>query len=172
MLLVTTLLAASAAAPSSSGSANPLVPAEKGQLQCYRPDVQKKTCQSIASYKRTGPGLYNNGALVALGNGATLETHTPVVVQGDAVCGSLRSPDVIAGTLRMGDRVVDPNTARPTLERIAQILAPILGKEICTRYEPKGTDFEAKGSIAGIYRADLDQTVKWISPSDGYSVAP
>ena len=28
--------------------------AEKGELQCYRPDVQKKTCQSIASYQLTG----------------------------------------------------------------------------------------------------------------------
>jgi hypothetical protein len=172
MLLVTTLLAASAAAPSSSGLANPLVLAEQGQLQCYRPDVQKKTCQSIASYKRTGPGIYDNGALVAVGNSVTLETHTPVIVKGDAVCGSIRLQDVTAGTLRMGDHVADPDIARPTLERIAQVLAPILGKEICTRYEPKGTDFEAKGSIAGIYRADLDQTVKWISPSEGYTVAP
>lgn len=79
------IAAGNAAAPS-----NPLARAEAGELQCYRPDVAKKTCQSIASYERTGPGTYDNKALVALSNEATLETHTPVVLKGDAVCGYIR----------------------------------------------------------------------------------
>jgi len=166
MLLFSVLIAASAT------TSNPLTPTEKGELQCYRPDVQKKTCQSIASYQLTGPGTYDNKAVVAVSNEATLETHTPVVVKGDAVCGYIRAEDMRAGTLRLGGQVVPPDRAQPVLERIAQSVASLADKEICTRYKPSGADFTAKVSIAGAYRPDQDVTVKWILPSDGYTVTP
>jgi hypothetical protein len=153
-------------------SANPLVLAEGGMLQCYRPDIRKKTCQSIAAYRRTGPGTYDNAAVIPVGADVTLETHTPVVIKGSAVCGFIRGQDAIAGTLRVGGRVLDPEMAKPILERIAQAMAPMADKEICTRYEPVGTDFVAKISIGGSYRPDQDETVKWIGPADGYTVTP
>ena len=43
---------------------------------------------------------------------------------------------------------------------------------IGTKYEPSGTDFTAKISIGGVYRADQDETVNWIGPADGYTVTP
>lgn len=167
MLLISALIAASAA-----GSANPLAMAEKGQVQCYRPDVQKKTCQSIASYHRTGLGTYDNIALIPVSNDATLETQTPVVIKGNAVCGSIRAQDMTAGILRVSGDVVAADAAKPILERIAQSLGPLADKEICTSYEPSGADFTAKITIAGTYRPDQDESVKWISPSDGYAVTP
>ena len=45
-------------------------------------------------------------------------------------------------------------------------------KEICTKYELFATDFTAKISIAGTYQSDQDETVKWISPAEGYTVTP
>jgi hypothetical protein len=172
MLLASLLIWGSAAVPGAAVSANPLAMAERGFLQCYRPDVAKKTCQSIASYHRTGPGTYDNKAIIPVSNEATLETHTPVIIEGNAVCGSIRAQDVMAGTLRVADRVVAPEAAKPILERIAQGFAPFADKEICTRYEPSGADFTARITIAGTYRPDQDETVKWIGPSDGYTVTP
>ena len=166
MLLFSVLIAAGAI------TSNPLALAEKGELQCYRPDVQKKTCQSIASYQLTGAGTYDNKAVVAVSNEATLETHTPVAVKSDAVCGYIRADDMRAGTLRLGGQVVTPDRAKPVLERIAQSVASFANKEICTRYKPSGADFTAKVSIAGAYQPDQDVTVKWILPSDGYTVTP
>ena len=164
---------AAALGPSSAASPpNPLAMAEQGQLQCYRPDVQKKTCQSIASYQRTGPGAYDNKALIPVTANATLETHTPVLIKGDAVCGFVRGQDVIAGTLRVDGEVLDAEKAKPTLERIVQAMMPMADKEICTRYEPSGADFTAKISIGGTYRPDQDEAVKWISPAKGYAVTP
>jgi hypothetical protein len=172
MLLLNMLIASSGVLSGAAVAANPLGMAEKGQLQCYRPDAQKKTCQSIAAYLKTGPGRYDNKALIPISNEATLETHTPVVIKGDAVCGSIRAQDISTGTLRVGGRVVDPDTAKPMLERIAQGMEALADKEICTRYEPSGADFTAKVSIAGTYRPDQDEQVKWVSPSDGYTVTP
>ena len=169
MLLVALLISKSAA---PSASAKPLARAEKGQLQCYRPDVAKKTCQSIAAYQRTGPGAYDNKAVIPVGNGASLETHTPVTLKDGAVCGEIRGDDIIAGTLRVRDKVVAAEEAKPLLERMAQGVAPFAGKEICTRYEPSGADFTAKVTIGGTDRPDQSVTVKWISASDGYTVSP
>ena len=170
MLVIALLLSAGAAAPAASES--PLAKAEQGWLQCYRPDVSKKTCQSIASYRRTGPDGFDNKAIIPLGNGASLETHTPVTVKDGAVCGIITAQDVIGGTLRTGQTVVAAEQAKPVLERIAQGLAPLAGKEICTRYERTGADFTARVTIAGAERPDQSVTVKWISASDGYTVAP
>ena len=166
MLLSSLLIAAASIVP------NPLILAEKGEVQCYRPDVRKKTCQSIASYQATGPGTYDNKALVAVSNEATLETRTPVVLKGDAVCGYIKAEDMRAGTLRLRGQPVAPDQAKPVLERIAQSVASFANKEVCTRYVPAGTDYTAKVSIAGKYRPDQDVAVKWILPSDGYTVTP
>jgi hypothetical protein len=51
-------------------------------------------------------------------------------------------------------------------------MSPILGKEICTRYEADGSGLVAKVTIAGADSPAPDQPVKWVSPKDGYTVAP
>lgn len=171
--MLLSVIVAAAFAPSTLASlATPLVPAEQGQLQCYRPNVQKKTCQAIASYRRTGPGTYDNKALIPLSPNATLETHSPVVIRAGAVCGFVRGQDLLAGTLRVDGLVMEPAKAKPILDRVAQNMASMSDKEICTTYEPSGTDFTAKISIGGVYRADQDETVRWIGPADGYTVTP
>jgi hypothetical protein len=156
----------------SSAVADPLASAEAGQVQCYRPDTVRKTCQSIASYTRSGAGTYDNKALVAVNDEATLETHTSVIVRGDAVCGYIRGEDMLAGTVRLRGNVVPPEEARPVLQKIAESVVPFAGKEVCTRYERSGEGLTAKVSIAGRYRPDQDVAVRWIGPSEGYRVIP
>ena len=95
-----------------------------------------------------------------------------MIIKGNAVCGFIRGQDTLAGTLRVAGQVVDADKAKPILERIAQAMAPMTDKEICTTYEPAGADFMAKISIGGSYRPDQDETVRWISPADGYTVTP
>lgn len=171
-MLLGVIIAAALAASTQASLATPLLPAEKGQLQCYRPNVQRKTCQAIASYRPTGPGVYDNKALIPLSPNATLETHSPVVIRAGAVCGFIRGQDALAGTLRVNGMVVDRAKAEPILNRVAQNMALMSDKEICTKYEPSGPDFTAKISIAGVYRADQDVSVKWIDAADGYTVTP
>lgn len=170
MLLIGVSIAAIVGAPAGA-LADPIARSNGGELQCYRPNVAKKTCQSIASYKRTGPGTYINTALLPLGEGVTLETRSPVIIKGGAVCGSITRQEILAGILRAPSQVIAPEMAKPLLGRVADALSPIIGKEICTRYEPSGADFIAKGSIDGVYQPDKDTVVRWIAPTDGYTVA-
>ena len=170
--MLSIIIAAALGASSAASPADPIVVAEEGRLQCYRPDVQKKTCQSIASYRRTGPQTYNNTALIPLSSNATLETETAVVIKSDAVCGFVNRRDVLAGTLRINGAIVEPEKAKPILERVAQAMAALADKEICTQYQASGTEFTAKISIQGSYQPDQDQAVKWIKPHEGYVVTP
>jgi len=171
MLLVGVLIGAGVAS-AQPVSINPLTMADRGMVQCYRPDVQSRTCHSIAGYRRTGPGNYDNKALLPLSEEVTLEVHTDVVIKGDAVCGFIRAQDLASATLRISDQVVDSLTAKPILARMAQNLKSLAGKEICTRYVPAGADFTAKVSVAGVYQPTDDETVKWVSEADGYTVVP
>jgi hypothetical protein len=174
MFIPILLIVSAASATSAQSPANPLVFAERGLLQCWHPDLSKKTCRVIASYQKTGPGKYDNKAIVAISSQGpiTVETHTPVTLRGDAVCGQVRTEDIQTGILRKADKVVASTDAQPVLNRIVQVVAPFAGQETCTRYEPSGPDFAAKISIEGKYRPDLDTKVKWITPADGYSVMP
>jgi hypothetical protein len=74
--------------------------------------------------------------------------------------------------LRLRGEVLPPDAAKPVLERIAQSMAALADKEICTRYEPNEGGFIAKVSIGGAYRPDQDTLVRWIASTDGYTVTP
>jgi hypothetical protein len=166
-------LLAFAVAAGVSG-ADPLAPARHGMMQCYQPNIRAKTCQSLASYLSQGGRNYGNTALVMLSpkDDMTLETTTPVTVIEGAVCGAIRAEDIARGTLRLAGQKLAPEQATPLLDRISESMSSIIGKQICTTYEPSGEALIAKGRVDGLYRADMDQSVKWVSPSDGYTVAP
>ena len=153
---------------------NPLAPAMKGQMQCHQPDDKKRTCRSIATYKREPDGSYSNKAIVLISRAGpvTLETVTPVTVEAGAVCGSIRAEDIMKGKLRVADRMLPDDEARPVLLRVSQSMTPVMGKRICTSYVMDQTGFIAKASIDGVYRVESDQTVKWVRAADGYVIAP
>ncbi len=174
MLIASVLISAIGSSLPAQSTTNPLEFADKGLLQCWRPDLSKKTCRVIAAYRKTGPGTYDDTGILALSSRRpiTLETHSPVVVRGDAVCGAVRTEELRSSIVRDGARIVAPADAEPILDQIAQFMAPIDGQETCTRFEPSGPDFIAKISVAGRYRPQLDQKIKLISPADGYIVTP
>ena len=145
-----------------------------GRKWVHRPNAIRLRLMSAMGGKRTlavgNIGTINN-ALLPLGDDVTLETQFPVVIIGDAVCGSITQQEVLAGTLRVHKQVLAPETAKPLLGRVADAISAVFDKEICTRYEPSGADFTAKASMDGVYQPDKDTMVKWIGPTDGYTVA-
>ena len=173
-MINTMVLAMLSMSPTAMPAADPLEPAHSRQLQCYEPNEERKTCRSLASYKRLSDNRYTNTALVLISAAgpATLETETPVEVKSGAVCGAIRRDDILKGKLVVGGRALPPNEASPILAQIAQSMASVEGKEICTRYVPAAAGSTAKVSIDGAYQATMDQRVKWVKLSDGYSVSP
>ena len=173
------LLTASAVLVLMSGGAtasdgNPIGPAADGHMQCYKPNEQTKTCQSIAGYRALGDGRYENVATILLSpkGPVTFESSTIVEIKSGAVCGPVSANDIAKGKLRVAGRLLTDDQAAPILARITQAMAPTFDKEICTTYQASGSDLIAKGVIKGFDRPVPDQPVKWISPNDGYTVGP
>lgn len=164
------LTAASAASP----AIDPLLPAQSGEMQCYEPDEARKTCRSLASYDKRDASSYDNRAIVLISPSepVVLETVTPVTIQAGAVCGAIRPEDIQNGKLTISGRVLSADQAAPVLSRIADAMKPIMGKRICTTYVHEKDALIAHATINGVAQPDMDQTVKWVKPSDGYSVAP
>ena len=176
MLTVFLSTALLAATPMSAASPvplnNPLAQAEAGFEQCYQPDQTAKTCGSIASYRRNGDGTWANTALVALSprQPITLETVSVVRVnEAGAVCGQIIKDDVMKGKLALAGQPLPDDKSAVLLARIADSMAPLMGKDICTTYLPDGAGFIAKATIDGKPANLPDQKVIWIRPEDGYT---
>ena len=176
MILIALLMAtATATATATAGaSADPLKPAKCGSVQCYMPDEGRRTCRSIASYVPINSNTYSNKAMVLIAREGPiiLATVTPVTLKAGAVCGFIREEDIRAAKLYVGQGVLPASKATPLLEQLARSSIWAKGMEICTTYVPTKDGLIAKVAYDGDYQENSDQRVKWIRPSDGYSVAP
>ena len=167
------LLALLAAA--SAAYAAPLTPAAQGQVQCYVPDTTKKTCSSMAYYVVRDDGSFDNRAVVLINKApaVTLDTTTRVTIKNGAVCGALRAEEIAAGKVTAGGRTMTAEEASPVLNSITQALTPVIGHEICTVFAPDASGkLTAQATMDGQRQPEQDQPVLWVSPSDGYTVAP
>lgn len=162
-------------AAASAAYAAPLTPAATGQIQCYVPDTAKKTCASMAYYVARDDGSFDNRAVVLINKApaVTLDTTTRVTIKNGAVCGALRAEDIAAGKVTAGGRTMTADEASPVLNSITQALTPVIGHEICTAFVPDASGkLTAQATMDGQRQAEQDQPVLWVSPSDGYTVAP
>jgi hypothetical protein len=169
-MLLFALLAAADALPAYP---DPIGPAATGQAQCYAPDTTRKTCNSLAFYKAREDGTFDNTAIVLLSPSpvVVMQTVTPVTVVDGAVCGKIEADQVTSATLTVNGQALAPADAAPALARLSTAMQPIFDHQICTRYIPDGAQFTAKATLDGNPQPP-DQKVIWVSPSDGYHVAP
>lgn len=152
---------------------DPLAPAQYGQVQCFSPDPATKTCNSIAAYIPSGNGFTNTATILLSSRPAvTMTTSTQVQVRGGAVCGTLREDDIQSAKVKVDGRELSPEEASLVVSAVADAVNDYVGQEICTTYVAAADGWTAKASVQGTPQPELDQPVIWVSPSDGYKVAP
>ncbi len=167
------LFALIALAAAGSAYPDPIKPVAAGKVQCYAP-TDHKTCASLASYAAAPDGTYATSAIVMLSKDPVviMQTTTEVRIKDGAVCGTILKSDITSGSLSVSGEAVPADKAAPFLEKVAEHLTPIIDHEICTVFVPDGDGFIAKASMDGQTQPDQDQKVIWVSPADGYAVAP
>ena len=178
MTLLATLAAAVTAmtpANPSSSLADPLAPARLGKVQCYAPDVSRRTCRSIGAYAIDRRGVIQNTAivLVAASPAIVLTTVAPVRVKAGAICGVIQAGDMERGTFTIDGEPASAADAATLRRQMAPGYAAILGHEICSADAPDedgGT--LAQVTVDGERRPAMDQRIRWVSPEEGYTVAP
>lgn len=161
------------ALPAAAAPADPLGPARAGKVQCFQPNMIRKTCRSIGAYSFEG-GRINNRAQVLIPAQVPLVMvlNSPVVVRGQAVCGAIRSEDFAAATFTAADQPLGEEPTKKLRGLIAEAMASMIGKEVCTTLTQTGESFHAEATVDGAPKPELAQDVLWVGPADGYRVAP
>jgi hypothetical protein len=162
-------------APAAFGDPpSPIARAEKGDVQCYQPDTANKTCQSIASYKKTPDGKFLNTAIVLVGLKpvVVMTTATLVSIKNGQVCGPIKQADIDKATYTVDGEPATPKQVEVLHQQMTDSMATLLNADICTAYVPNGDGLTARETVDGVSQPKLDQHVIWVSPSDGYKVAP
>jgi hypothetical protein len=151
---------------------DPVGPGLRGQVQCYKPDVQRRTCASIGAYARDSEGVIQNTAVVLVSPKPliVMRTTAPVTVKDGAICGQIASLEDAAFTIE-GQPATEPQV-RALRDALAPGYAALLRREVCTTYRPEGEGLQAEVRIDGQLRPDLDMPVRWVTPAEGYEVKP
>lgn len=169
--MITLALTLALAVPAPIEAADPLAPARDGKLQCHTPDKARKTCSALAGYTFAADGTIANQAEVMLNPSPLIimRDEAPVVVRDAAVCGPMVGFEDAVFTI--DGQPADPATAGMIRAQVTAAFSQ-LGTEGCTRYSPQGEGWLAEVSIDGQPRAEFNQPVIWVSPSEGYTVQP
>lgn len=146
-----------------------LARAREGHVQCFQPDVQRKTCRIMAAYSFEADGRILNTAQMLMDETgpAVLVVTSPVVVRNGAVCGRL-------DTLPNARFVVAGQPATPGQDagyRLMLSVAPRKG-EVCARWVGDGNGYMVHGALDGKPKDDFDQRMIWVEPDEGFVVAP
>ena len=152
----------------------PIAPADQGRLQCYTPDVARKTCQSLSAYRSGGDGVIQNTAVVLIAPSPPIlmETVTPVEIRAGQVCGAIRPKDIDDAKFTVSGQPADPAQATRLREAIRNAMKDMFDHQICTAYVPDGDALLAKAIVDGVPRPALDQKTVWVAPDEGYKVSP
>ena len=151
-----------------------LAPALAGLLECTRPDDQKKTCLSIASYRLVEGSTYSStGALLISPNGPMIfETTSSATLNAGSICGVMTPEEISSGRIRVVGKLLDHAHAAPILARMVTALSGMMNKEICVTYERSAEGLVENTVVDGQYLADQDQVVEWVHSDAGYVVVP
>jgi hypothetical protein len=163
---------AAVAAPAMAQPQDVLAPGRAGQLQCFSPNVLRKTCGAISSFRLRADGSYENQSqvLVARQPFIVMTSSSPVSVRNGAVCGPVTTAHLqaaeftIDGLAATGDNVVFLR------EQVAQ-MPGFLGEEVCTTYTTSADGLRAEFTINGARNGDASQVI-WVRADEGYRVAP
>jgi hypothetical protein len=154
-------------------SAGPLDKARDGNLQCYGPNVARKTCNSLAGYTFENGKILNQAeVLVSPTPPLVMKTVTPIEIRGDAVCGPLRKQDIESAKIVVQGQILNEADAAPIKAQLESAFGARLGKEVCTTYRKQGDTLRTEVTLAGVSHPEFKETVIWVAPSEGYRVSP
>ena len=174
---ITVILAAFAIATISQhahANEDPLAPAKAGKMWCYEPDSENKTCRSFSRFEWDAAGtIWEEDELAFSANPlVTMKVRDFTNVEGIAICQVAKKE-----TFQKAVFMVDgkPATAEEDMtyrERYGNHFASLYGKKFCVEISPYENIFITQVTIDGTPYPSATSRLKWISPDEGYSLAP
>ncbi|HEX4741594.1 MAG TPA: hypothetical protein VH353_09695 [Caulobacteraceae bacterium] len=169
LVLAAPVAARAAPAPLSG----PLAPAAEGKLQCFVPDMTRRTCQTLDSYARdTSGGIVNTSTVVVSADPPiTMTTRAPVILREGRLCSAVRDEDIAQATFTVAGKPADARQTADLRTHMAEAIKALIGHEVCTAYSQSGSAFVARSTLDGAPQPDSEAFI-WTSPSDAWKVAP
>src|SRR5262249_22807421 len=124
--------------PLAHAQADVLAPARQGDLQCYAPNTQAKTCAAMAGYTFDAQGNISHVGDIVIYPNPVIVMHmtSRVVVRDGAVCGPLRQEDIDHATFTVDGQTPLAEDMQTIRTQFAQQAASLLNVDICTTYTP------------------------------------
>ena len=160
------------ASTAPQAATDPLASARAGKLQCASPNVEKKTCMGLSSFKVNPDGSFESVTTIVVAPQPliTMEVKTPGTVKDGALCSPIRKTDFEAATFKMDGKPLDEAMATAIRTQIVGSITPMLDKMGCARETPDGAAFKAEVTLDGVAHPELTQRVSWVKPEDGYKL--
>jgi hypothetical protein len=172
-LSLAALLALAATPALAASLSGPLAPAAKGESQCFGPDLAARTCQSMSTYRLEKGGISDVATiLISKSPVIVMTTVAPVRIEGERVCGPIRAEDIAAASFTVDGRPADAEQTSALDGKLTDAMKDLFGHDICVAFTRNGDGFLATSTMDGVPRRDEGQKAIWVSPTDGYRVAP
>jgi hypothetical protein len=154
----------------------PLAPASAGAVQCYVPNLARKTCQSVSSYARDAAGAIQNlaTALVSSDPPITMTTTSPVEIRDGRVCGPVRAEDIHGAAFAIAGHPADAVQTADLRLHVAEGMKSVMGHDICVAYvKSAGANaWVAKAFLDGVAQSGGDEAFIWVPAGAGWAVGP
>lgn len=155
----------------------PLARASSGQLQCLKPNLARKTCQSISGYRYGANGAIESfySVLISADPLVTMESVSPVEIKAEKICSKTETREIDAASFTIEGRASNPAQSELLRQRLKLALKVLLDREMCGGFAQDG-DSKDKTIIVDTtldgtpFPAANHQPVMWISPADGFRV--
>lgn len=155
--------------------AEQMAPAKQGMLQCQMPNLESKTCFSLTTVRQTGPSTYSlkTDMLVDAAGPVIASIRSIVSVRGSEIC-QVMNPNELAGAeFTFDGRPLAGAEAADYGARLRGDFAGLAGHRVCTQIVPGEQGVVTViGTLDGKRIPVGDYEMKWVTPGDGWKVAP
>jgi hypothetical protein len=144
----------------------------EGKLQCVHPNPLTKTCMALSRYELVDGGdlRVHANMLIDPIKSITLEMTSPATFEDGAVCGVYDEALVRASTVRVKDEAASADLTKALLDSMAEASRPHFGHKICTRIVRRHGALVSVGTVNGVPDPALDLPMRWVAPSEGYTL--
>lgn len=148
-----------------------LTPAREGMLRCATPDRVRKSCSSLTRFDVAADGSFE-AEVTGIGGpaGITVRYRTPGRLVGGSVCFTQRPDTLAEATFTKPGARLAQSLQDSLRAELAAAMASLNGKQRCYRDNPVGNALVSRTTLDGVVHPELDRTVIWVRPDDGYKV--
>lgn len=175
--ILATLAILWSAAPIAAGGAvlpPPIAQAAGGDVECYSPDIEHKTCGSMDSFT-----LKANGSIKQIGTAVLVRSpaivssmESAVTIKAGRVCVFVTLEAVGHATFTIDGVQATPEQTAKLRDRMQTASRPLYNREICAAYVTDGDTLRTEVSVDGVAQPSANEHFIWIPASDGYKVHP